>query len=370
MKNNWLYELDENILNFLNSLRSKEKNYQFFPSANGATKAGKTISLGFSCFALKTYYITGLWEDLKEIEKRNWLNFINSFQDNNSKFPKNSFLDYCYIQEFEKEQRKKIIKNSAKFISTKIGYKKFEPPFQQMKTNIRAESKQAISSLIQVGSRNSLPYLDFPRNRSEIYKFLNDLDWNKPWSAGAQYAGICLFSKTQNETNPNVFDNLIQFSNKIVKKDTGGYYLQNTPDKKELINGAMKMISGFDWIDQEIHYPEKLIDLCLDTSPSSEGCDLVDIVYVLFMCLKQTDYKKREIINYFDEIINLIQLHYFKEKFGFSYFKNKSQTHYYGVNITRGKNLPDIHGTVLLTWALSMIIKTNNINLKWNILKP
>ena len=44
MKNNWLYELDENILNFLNSLRSEQNNYHFFPSANGATEAGKTIS--------------------------------------------------------------------------------------------------------------------------------------------------------------------------------------------------------------------------------------------------------------------------------------------------------------------------------------
>lgn len=370
MNNKWLYEFDENLYSFLNTLRSEENSFHFFPSANGVTNAGKTISLGFSCYALKIYYITGLWEDLNELEKRNWLDYINSFQDNNPKFPENSFLDYSYIKEFKKEQSKKIIKNSAKFISTKIGYKKFDNSLLQMETNIRAESKQAISSLIQVGSRNNLPYLDFPGNNSEVYKFLNKLDWNKPWSAGAQYAGICLFCKTQNVENFNIIKDLMHFSNKIVKKDTGGYYLQNTPGKKELINGAMKMISGFDWIDQEIHYPEKLIDLCLSTSPSSEGCDLVDIIYVLFMCLKQTDYKKKEIMSYFDNIINLIYLHYFKEKFGFSYFKNKSQTHYYGVNITHGKNFPDIHGTVLLTWALSMIIKTNNFNLKWNILKP
>ena len=52
----------------------------------------------------------------------------------------------------------------------------------------------------------------------------------------------------------------------------------------EVINGAMKVITGLDWINHEIHYPEKLIDFCLNTKPQT-GCDLVDIVYVLYKCL-------------------------------------------------------------------------------------
>ena len=33
----------------------------------------------------------------------------------------------------------------------------------------------------------------------------------------------------------------------------------------------MKVITGLDWIDEEIHYPERLIDLCLNIDPSQEG---------------------------------------------------------------------------------------------------
>ena len=49
-------------------------------------------------------------------------------------------------------------------------------------------------------------------------------------------------------------------------------FFRKKPNNTELINGAMKMLTGFDWFDMEIHYPEKLIDICLSISPQSEGC--------------------------------------------------------------------------------------------------
>ena len=49
----------------------------------------------------------------------------------------------------------------------------------------------------------------------------------------------------------------------------------------------------------------------------------------------------------------------------------KSQIYYYGQLITKGKNTPDIHGTLLLIWALSMIFELNDIDsFKLKILKP
>ena len=115
----------------------------------------------------------------------------------------------------------------------------------------------------------------------------------------------------------------------------------------------------------------KLIDYCLGTNPSSEGCDLVDVVYVLYMCQKQTNYRKSEIVTYLKDLISIIYLHFFPNLYGFSYFLNKSQTHYYGVKISKGLNTPDIHGTTLLVWALSMILEIIEFEtFKWNPLKP
>ena len=60
----------------------------------------------------------------------------------------------------------------------------------------------------------------------------------------------------------------------------------------------MKVISGLDWIGQEIHYPEKLIETCLNSDINNEGCDVVDIIYVLYMCTNQLGYKDKKIINF------------------------------------------------------------------------
>ena len=64
----------------------------------------------------------------------------------------------------------------------------------------------------------------------------------------------------------------------------------------------MKIITGLDWLNFEILYPEKLIDFCLNNQPSHEGCNVVDTVYE--GCSKQTNYKRKEIQNYLYEVIN------------------------------------------------------------------
>ena len=71
----------------------------------------------------------------------------------------------------------------------------------------------------------------------------------------------------------------------------------------------MKMLTGFDWLDMEIHYPEKLIDICLSISPQSEGCDIVDIIYVLYQSSKETNHRKKEVIKYLNDIVTIIDKH-------------------------------------------------------------
>ena len=142
------------------------------------------------------------------------------------------------------------------------------------------------------------------------------------------------------------------------------------PTNQEIINGTMKIITGLDWINHQIHYPEKIIDQCLKFNINSEGCDIVDIVYVLYKCSLITDYKKKDIDNYFDIVLFEIMKQYLKGDKGFSYFIDKSQTHYYGLKITTGMNTADIHGTTLLLWAISMIDNFKHGSNRFNILKP
>ena len=101
----------------------------------------------------------------------------------------------------------------------------------------------------------------------------------------------------------------------------------------------------------------------LTNKPEFEGCDLVDYVYVLYKCSSQTNYRKKDVQLVLLEILDYLKLLYHEEEGGFSYYINKSQTSYYGINISKGKNTADIHGTVLSVWAIVMVLTLLDKNL-------
>ena len=372
MNLNNIYEFKKKALDFVNSLETK-KDFIYIPVKYGFTKYGLDIELGFSCFAIKSLYILDEWKNLNHQIQCEWINYLNSFQIKNFEyFPDGSFIDQNYfkfinsysISKETKRQFKKIIYGKNNIKKKEIEVKEF----------IRAESKQAISTLYQIKSENTIPYVESHFQDLNVERYLNSLNWEKPWNAGAQYAALCVFLETQMKKDKNyisIKNELLSFSDKISNKETGCYFLGKPESSSELINGTMKIISGFDWINLPIHYPEQLIDFCLSSTISSYGCDIVDVVYVLFMCSKQTSHRRLEIESYFDKIEAIIAEHYFSEIGGFSYYKNKSQIYYYGLNITKGKNEPDLHGTTLLLWAVSLIYEFKNPNQKqFNLIKP
>ncbi len=372
MSKKWYQNLDEEILNFFHSLKKNNNIYQIFPVSKGGTRAGNKLELGYSCLALKSFFITGNWDKLSLEQKEEWKNFIQSFQISKEAFPKNSYIDEELLKGYNQLSIERDVKRIIKSTLNIFNKYNFESHQERLKKAVRAESKQALSTLHQVDFYNHKPYFQFPQSKEDLQNFLTFLNWNKPWSAGAQFAGLCLFTsllddkKKKNEAT----ETLNKFSDNLVNKD-GTYYFGTQKDNREIINGVMKMISGFDWIGKEIHYPDKIIDLCLETSPSHEGCDLVDIVYVLYMSSKETTYKRKEIIDYLKDLLPVIELHYKKEYGGFSYYMNKSQKYYYGLNITKGFDTPDVHGTTLLLWALSMIFSvTESGSDNWKVLKP
>lgn len=80
---------------------------------------------------------------------------------------------------------------------------------------------------------------------------------------------------------------------------------------------------------------------------------------------------EKDIVKYLENFYETIFNHFYPNQGGFSYGIDSSQKLYYGVEISNGNSEPDIHGTLLLTWALSMIFKiTENENYDWKVLKP
>ncbi len=372
MNEHWLENLKTNLPVFLSKLKKDE--FSYLPVLDGNTLAGKNLDLGFSCYALKIFIITTSWKELDKRDQENWINYIKSFQKQSYDFPINSFIDDNYLKFFSKQSYSQKTKEFAKIVLNKYTNKNYVLKNEKLDDFIKAETKQAISTLKEVNQINDLIYDEFPKSKKEIIDYLNSLDWSKPWNAGAQFSALCMFISTQiiDEKQKIELSLVLEdFVLSIVDKDTGTFYKGNKPEDIETINGAMKIITGLDWINVNIPFPQKLLDTFLKIEPFDDGCDLVDIVYVIYMCSKSADYKNNEIKNYFEKILLKIEEHYFPDLGGFSYFVNKSQTHYYGVNITKGFNEPDIHGTLLLVWAISIISQVLDLpTSSWNTLKP
>ena len=365
-----IVDLEGKIEEFLKNLES-ESQFEFKNTVKGNTENGLNLRLGYSCYALKIKYTIGLWDKLENNTKNDWISFLNSFQKKIDKFPTNSFVDDALLKGYDNFSTFQKYKNLLKTSLNRINLLDYKGLDHQLKTAIRAETKQAISSLFQIGSKNKKIYFDFEKDEEDIANFLQNLNWSKPWSSGADYANLCLFNSTQIVDNAEQIKVLRKQIKKYLNVNDGFYYSGNRPQQTQLINGAMKVFSGLKWINSEIHYPQKIIDYCLSTNVNDEGCDLVDTVFVLYEASKQVNYRKNEVVLYMNNIKEIIFSRFYPEYGGFSYYRNQSQKYYYGLVTSNGENYPDIHGTILLTWALSMIFDfSENENYSWKILKP
>ena len=358
--------LSEKVEKFVFSLINEE--YGFKPAIDGTTSKGELLNMGYACYALKILYTIDS-DYLKDTNFKTTIRKnLENYKQDYKYLPRGSYVDPYYYKIYKSMFLKLWIKNILKFLLGKIKIYEINPAFK-FREYIRAETKQTIATMSQIFPDFKSSYVDFPMDKNALDTFFKKLDWNYQWNAGAQISGICVFLSSTDQDS-----NLIHYVDEYLKSKLltdGSYGTNNVLNSSEKINGAMKVITGLDWLNLPIHEPDKLIDLCLSHDPMSEGCDLVDIIYVLYKCKLQTDYKSEEIKNYYRELLSVIEKHYHDETGGFSYFINKSQTHYYGIKITEGLNEPDLHGTILLVWGLSMIFLTlEEFNINWKVIKP
>lgn len=371
MEIDWDHNIKKDIEEFLLSLKRNLDDFKFNPALEGVTKAGEELSLGFSCYVLKCYYMLNLWEELDNSKQRDWIDYLNNYQINVQGLPSNSFIDMPIYNYYNSLIIKYSFKNLIKITLNKLNIVKTRTSDHIFVDSIRAESKQTISTLYQLGYRNLKKYNNFPQTKDEILSYLDSLNWENPWNAGAQFSALCVFTSTQLEQPKKEINQitLYKYLDNVLDNKSGFYFSGVEVGQKDKINGAMKVITGLDWINKPIHFPEKLIDSCLEVIPESDGCDIVDIIYVLYKCTIQSNYKKNEVTKYLNKLKKIIRENYHPDQGAFSYFKNKSQTHYYGIKISKGHNTPDIHGTTLLLWALTMIYNLNGDS-KFKVIKP
>ena len=363
LKNN-LEEIHEGVSKFLNKLNYDD--FSYFSNSKETFDTYNLPRLGNSCYAIKLKIILGEWKDIDFAKQKKWINYITSFQSHNIDKFKTFFVDEV-IYDFHIEYSNRY-KDVLKLILNNTAKKNYKTSNLKLEEAINAETKQALSTIYDAGFKNENSVEIKFKNTVEMITYLKNLNWRFPWNAGGQFASMCLYSSIQSYNN-NI--ELEKFILQYLDKDTGAYFKGKPDSTREIINGSMKVISGLEWLNIPIHNPKRLIDFCLTNKPDAEGCDIVDYVYVLFSCSSQINYRKKEIIQLFDEISDLMYEKLFKKEEGaFSYFFNKSQTHYYGYPVSDGSNQADIHGTLLSMWAISMIQNIKHPDTKLKLIKP
>ena len=354
-------------IKYLDSLK-QDSNFNYYPVSKSPTYIGKKINMGYNCYAIKLYKITNEWSELSQKYQDSWIKYLMDFQTNEIDVYNNYFIDPMVVEYFNKHFSAFNLKNLTKSTLNMLLKKNYELKDRHIFKTINADSKQAISTLNEVGRSIHKAPNDFFNNFDSCENYLNSYDWSKPWDAGAQFSSLALYNST---FNLHLEKNLISFIENKLDLETGSYFDSAPKSPRQVINGAMKVISGLDWLCHPIQMPDKLIDFCLANKPEFEGCDLVDYIYVLYKCSLQTNHKKKDIQKVLMEILEYFNLLYHQKEHGFSYYVNKSQTHYYGIKISKGENIADIHGTILSVWGIVMVLTLLDKNkFGYNTIKP
>ena len=342
----WIFDIKKKVPLFLEKMKNLNRDGMYKYSFSGDIFGYKIKwGLGNSVFFLKIIYVLGLKEENYQ-DIINAINYIQTFQRKDGSFydPLIRILSYPFR-----------ILNSLKSLNfSNLRYKE----------NKRAETRQSISALHSFGVKPKYPYKEIPKSIKQIKKYVENLEWPLPWGAGSHFSHMIFFLKHSELKNKM---ELINYALDYVKKlqNDDGFWYKGSPASRQKINGAMKIITSLKVIDNvKFKSPEKIIDLCLSAKHEGEACDNFNIIYVLKYCndLTQGQYRYSEIVDLVYKYLDNYKEYYFADIGGFSFYKKRAISNYYGANIGLGKNEPDLHGTHLFLWGICMIAQILGIN--------
>ena len=238
-------------------------------------------------------------------------------------------------------------------------YMKSDGLYVDLEHEIVSESRQAISGLINLGC--TVPQFSVNQFYSEPLYFMSDKEWENPWKAGAHLSHYLFFMKQLNKQDK--IDQVLQ-QLKRYEHPNGWYY--GNPKPKWLINGIMKVFTGFDIINKPVDCKMaiNIIDYLLKNKDSRGGCGIYDYIYVVTKCLEVVpEYRYEECKSHLMELSITILDHQQKDG-GFKYDNTTEKSGaYYGQTITPNGMLGTIHGTVLFSMALARLDKHFNIGM-------
>ena len=340
----WIYEIKEKLPQFINKLQTlKKKGFHRYSLTGDYWSYNYNWGLGNSVFALKCYYsIMHKPENLQDI-----FNFIKGFQQKNGFFS-DPLLKYRTLH----RRIYQTIKN--------LNY----DYFTNIKT-LRAETRQSLSILNLYNEKPKYEFSHYPKNEKEINTYLSKLKWNQPWEASAHFGALIFFIATSMLTDKLILlKYCFEWISKIQHND--GCWYKGNPSLKLKINGAMKVFTA---IIAAKHYANyfpsgffgnklnNLIDTVLSGTNEDNSCENFNITFSLKNAdsYSSQNYRHDEIEIFMKKRLEIYKKHYFPKYGAFSFNIKESGKIYYGMPVSKGYNEPDIHGTMMFLWGLSVI---------------
>lgn len=305
-----------------------------------------------TCFAVKIAWQTGIWEEWSDERKQACIDFIRSFQT-----PDGFFADEWLLRESRPP--------ASEFLRTMLKGGSIRGLIERRGRNLRAETRQSAATLMMVCEGPEFPLPVPCRTAEEVDEFFFSFDWSDPWSAGSHISHVItflsinkrLFRGTINYDVETVLSRIRYNLDRIRDQETGSWHRGKT-SHDSMVNGAMKVLSGLRWLD--FQYPEctRLLDFALSRPFAWDGCRFLNRLFVVRESLRgcPPGYRQEDVIRLGEEVLEIVQQ--FRKKDGaFSFFIDGSQTGYYGFKV--GKKLPisDLHGTVMITWAVALALE-------------
>jgi hypothetical protein len=343
----WIYDLKNKVPLFLDELKGKKRPGFYHYSLSGDF-FGERIKwgLGNAVFFLKIIYTLNL-ENAYQAETGAAIKFVKSFQK------KNGLICDPLVN---------LLATPGRFISAVKNLAREDIVGAETK---RAETRQSFSALELFGVTPPRPYKKIPKNKEEIEEYLSRLDWAAPWGAGSHFSHLLFFLKRSDlPDKEGLITAAIDWANNLQHPEDGFWY-QGEPEINQKINGAMKIISGLVAAGRiDFKFAGKIIDNCLAAKNDRHACDNFNIVYVLKYCRQVLggNYREEEIRDFMFKRLEIYREYYHENAGGFSFNKLRPKKTYYGAIIDRGNPEPDIHGTVLFLWGISVIAQVLGID--------
>jgi len=303
-----------------------------------------------TCFAMKSAWQCGVWDSWDKEQRRACVEFVKSFQTEDGWF-KDSWLEINARLNY---------RDLARLALGRTGWQSLK---NRNAENVRAETRQSAATLLMVGDKPDYPLPQEIKTADDAEKYVNALDWSNPWAAGSHLSHQ-LFMLSVNkqcfddlEGNKNLVDALLRALEKYYYPDTGIWYKGNPSDAIK-INGAMKVFSGLQWLDRSYPDTHVLLDFALKQPFESDGCGFLNRLFVVYQAQKGVEegYRQTEIRKLAQDALKRV-MEFYRTDGGFSFYKNKSQTHYYYAKVSKGLPVSDLHGTAMFVWAIALCLE-------------